>query len=488
MRPRYASALSLLASLLALTVAVRADSPALPDTPQGRRIAAMLKAFESGAPDAVRAFISDNFSESALVELPLEQRVQRLSGIAAQTGPLELSRVIEGGGSHPSFLARATKSGDWLEIGLLLEDTPPGKIRSLRFEQTEGPGGPAPEPRKASDADAAAAAKARIRELAASDEFSGVVLLAKDGKPFLLEAVGLADRDFAVPNRTDTKFNIGSINKIFTQVAVAQLAAEGRLALTDTIRKHLPDSRVPEADRITIQQLLTMTSGMGDFFGEKYAATPKDRIRTLRDFLGLFETDPLRFAPGTSRAYSNAGYVVLGLIVEKASGRDYYDYVRERIFTPAGMKNTDALPQDAVVANRAVGYTREKPGEPWRSNVYALPGRSSSAGGGYSTAEDLLAFDSALRRDALLPREWTDWFFGDKSAPAPSAGGAAPPKAAAVSPRRSGGLGFAGGTEGANAVVESDLDTGYTLVVLANQDPPAAERLVKTMRQWLGLR
>jgi CubicO group peptidase (beta-lactamase class C family) len=218
----------------------------------------------------------------------------------------------------------------------------------------------------------------------------------------------------------------------------------------------------------------------GDFFGEKYAATPKDRIRTLRDFLGLFETDALRFPPGTSRAYSNAGYVVLGLIVEKASGRDYFDYVRERIFTPAGMKNTDAFPQDAVVSNRAVGYTREKPGAPWKSNVYALPGRSSSAGGGYSTTEDLLAFDSALRGDALLPHEWTDWFFGDKSAPPPTAG--------AASPRRSGGLGFAGGTEGANAVVESDLDTGYTLVVLANQDPPAAERLMKTLRQWLGLR
>src|SRR6478672_10474217 len=274
MRPRYASAVSLLTCALATALAVRADSPQLPATPQGRRIAAMLKAFESGTPEAVRAFISDNFSESALAELPLEQRVERRSGIAAQTGPLELSRVIEAGGSRPSFLARATKSGDWLEIGLLLEDAPPGKIRSLRFDQTEGPGAPPPEPRKASDADTAAAAKARLRELAASDEFSGVVLLAKDGKPFLLEAVGLADREFAVSNRTDTKFNIGSINKIFTQVAVAQLAAEGKLALTDTIRKHLPDSRVPEADRITVQQLLTMSSGMGDFFGEKYAATP----------------------------------------------------------------------------------------------------------------------------------------------------------------------------------------------------------------------
>jgi hypothetical protein len=144
------------------------------------------------------------------------------------------------------------------------------------------------------------------------------------------------------------------------------------------------------------------------------------------------------------------------------------------------MKNTDANSPDAIVSNRAVGYTREKPGDPWRSNVYALPGRSSSAGGGYSTAEDLLAFDRALRGDRLLPHDWTDWFFGEKSAPAP-APGAAPRK-------RTGGLGFAGGTGGANAVVESDLDAGNTLVVLANQDPPAAENLMKALREWLGLK
>jgi len=439
---------------------------------------ALLNALAAGTPDAIRAFISDNFAASALAETPLDQRVQRLSGIAKQTGPLELVRVVEAGGSRPTFLAR-TKSGEWIEVSLILEDAPPRKIRNLRFEQSEGPDAAPKESRKASDADAAAAARARVKELAASDAFSGVVLLAKDGKPFLLEAAGMADRGLGVPNRTDTKFNIGSINKIFTQVAIAQLAAEGRLALSDTIRRHLPDSRIPEADRITIQQLLTMTSGMGDFFGEKFDAAAKDRIRTLRDYLALFESDPLKFEPGTSRAYSNAGYVVLGLIVEKASGRDYHDYVRERILAPAGMKNTGVNSPDAVVPNRAAGYTREKAGDAWSWNVYQLPGRSSSAGGGYSTAEDLLAFDMALRRDALLPREWTDWFFGDKGAPPPGAG-AAPRK-------RSGGLGFAGGTAGANAVVESDLDTGYTIVVLANQDPPAAETLMKTLRQWLGL-
>ena len=476
MRPLRRLALLL---VLCLAPVLRGASPPLPDTPQGRRIDAFLKAFAAGTPEAIRAFIAENFAETALAEMPLDQRVQRLSGIAKQTGPLELSKLIEAAGSKPTFLAR-TRAGEWVEISLVLEEAPPQKIRGLRFEQSEGPNAPPPEARKSSDAEAAAAARARVADLAASDAFSGVVLMAKDGKPFLLEAAGMADRGLGVPNRADTKFNIGSINKIFTQVAIAQLAAEGKLSLSDTIRKHLPDTKIPEADRITIQQLLTMTSGMGDIFGERFDAAPKDRIRTLRDYLGLFETDPLKFPPGAGRAYSNAGYVVLGLIVEKASGRDYHDYVRERIFGPAGMKSTDVNAPDAVVPNRAVGYTREKPGDAWRTNVYGLPGRSSSAGGGYSTAADLLAFDAALRGDRLLPRGWTDWFFGDKAAPPPAPD--APPR------KRSGGLGFAGGTEGANAVVESDLDTGYTLVVLANQDPPAAEALMKQLRQWLGLR
>src|SRR5207342_3868259 len=97
-------------------------------------------------------------------------------------------------------------------------------------------------------------------------------------------------------------FNLGSINKVFTQVAVAQLAEQGKLSLSDTIRKHLPDYPSPVADKITIQQLLTMTSGLGDFFGERYDATPKSRFRTLADFLPLFVNEPLLFEPGTSRS------------------------------------------------------------------------------------------------------------------------------------------------------------------------------------------
>jgi D-alanyl-D-alanine carboxypeptidase len=322
-----------------------------------------------------------------------------------------------------------------------------------------------------------------VDQAAAQGKFSGVVLLAENGKPILTKAWGFADAAQKIPNKTDTKFNLGSINKIFTQVAIAQLAEQGKLSLSDRIRRRLPDYPSLVADRITIQQLLTMTSGLGDFFGERYDATPKTKLRTLPDFLALFVDQPLLFEPGTSRRYSNAGYVVLGLIIEKVSGETYYDYVRRHVFLPAGMKDTDAYPQDSIVANRAVGYTREgedgktQPG-PKRINVDTLPARGSSAGGGYSTAPDLLAFDAAMRADKLLSPAWTDWYFSEKEK-APVAG--------APARKHSGAGGFAGGSPGVNAVIETDLDTGYSIVVLSNDDPPSAEAVAKKIRQWLGL-
>ncbi len=482
MRLRSTSALAAAFGFLALAAAVRALPAAPPDSPQGRRMAALLAAFDAGTDDALRAFVHDHFAASAQKEVPLEQRVKRLGAMAREIGPLEFHSAMKSEGPEVLFLARSKKSGQWFEVGMMLEPPPSFGILGLKFEASEGPGAERVAP-LGSDAAAAAQAGADLRRRTEADEFSGVVLAAKDGKPFFFEPYGLADRDLGVPNRRDTKFNIGSINKVFTQVAIAQLASQGKLALSDTVRKHLPDYPSPAADRITIQELVTMSSGLGDFFGDKYAATPKSKLRSLSDYLPLFADQPLLFEPGTSRRYSNAGYVVLGLIIEKATGETYYDYVREHVFRPAGMKNTDAYPQDAIVSNRAVGYTRDRddggdgaPG-PLHTNVYALPARSSSAGGGYSTAEDLLAFDAAMRADKLLPAAWTDWFYGDKASP-PAAG---------PSRKRSGAGGWAGGTAGVNAVLETDLDTGYTVVVLSNLDPPSAESVGKKIRGWLGM-
>jgi CubicO group peptidase (beta-lactamase class C family)/predicted aspartyl protease len=297
---------------------------------------------------------------------------------------------------------------------------------------------------------------AAVDTAAAQGKFSGVVLLAENGKPVMTKAWGFADAAQKIPNKPDTKFNLGSINKIFTQVAIGQLAAAGKLSLDDTIRKNLPDYPSPVADKITIQQLIEHKSGMGDFFGPEYLAAPPSSIRKLADYLPLFASKPLEFEPGTSQRYSNAGYVVLGLIIERVSGRTYYDYVRDHIFKPAGMTDTDSYAIDAKVSNRATPQTKR--GET------QLPGRGSSAGGGYSTAGDLLRFAQALRSEKLLPKKLTDWAFRNDA-------------------KRS--LGVAGGSPGINTVML--MGSPYTLIVLSNFDPPSAEEIARVARPLMGL-
>jgi D-alanyl-D-alanine carboxypeptidase len=302
--------------------------------------------------------------------------------------------------------------------------------------------------------------EAAVDSLAGAEQFSGVVMLMKDGAPLLQRAWGMADREGGRPNNVETAFNLGSINKIFTATAVRQLAAAGRLELDSTIATYWPDYPNPDvARKVTIRQLLEHRSGIGgNIFTSPVGGTRHD-IRHNRDFLQLFVHEPLRFEPGSRQEYSNAGYVVLGLLIERVSGEDYYAYVDRHIYAPAGMIHTAAYPPDSLPPNTAIGYTKggEKapPAAALRRNTDLLPGRGSAAGGGYSTATDLARFLQALR-EGKIP--------------------AGPPP----------GIGVAGGALGINAVIEGDLRGGYDLIVLTNLDPPAAERVSRLVRQWLG--
>jgi D-alanyl-D-alanine carboxypeptidase len=306
--------------------------------------------------------------------------------------------------------------------------------------------------------------KAYVDSLAGADAFSGVVLLARGAEPVYQHAWGLADREAGRANTVATRFNLGSINKVFTATVIRQLAAEGRLGLDDTLGRLLPD--YPNRDvaaRVTIRELLEHRSGVGGNIFAAPAGGTRHDVRSIRDYLGLIASAPLEFEPGTRQQYSNAGYVMLGAVIERLTGRSYYDAVRERVFVPAGMTATGSFAVDSLPANTAIGYTRVQPGMngpgapatgPWRRNTDLLPGRGSSAGGGYSTAADLLRFVVASHdgRVAAAPR----------------------------------GIGVAGGAPGLNAALEEDLPGGYHLVVLANLDPPAAERVARAVRGWVG--
>ena len=300
---------------------------------------------------------------------------------------------------------------------------------------------------------------ATLDSLSAAGQFSGVVVLARQGQPVFQHAYGLADRAAGRRNEVETAFNLGSINKVFTQTAIRQLAAAGKLDLDSTLAKYWPDYPNAEvARRVTIRQLLQHRSGIGGNIFAAPAGGRRHDVRHNRDYLPLFVNEPLQFEPGSRQQYSNAGYVVLGMLVERLSGEDYYEYVRRHVYAPAGMTRTAAWTVDSLPPNTALGYTTRDEDDAAvaaHPNTETLPGRGSSAGGGYSTAGDLVRFLQALREQKVP---------------------GAPPV----------GIGAAGGAPGINAVMEGDLPGGYDLVVMANLDPPAAERVARTVRGWLG--
>ena len=161
------------------------------------------------------------------------------------------------------------------------------------------------------------------------------MLIALDGEPILKQAYGMADRALDLPNQVDTKFNLGSMDKMFTAVAVMQLVEQGRLALDDTIADRLPDYPNQEvAKAVTIHQLLTHTSGLGDY-SESDRSEELHRSDQEWGTSPLFVDAPLEFEPGKQFRYSNSGFMVLGLIIEEVTGQSYYDYVRLNISSPA---------------------------------------------------------------------------------------------------------------------------------------------------------
>jgi CubicO group peptidase (beta-lactamase class C family) len=256
------------------------------------------------------------------------------------------------------------------------------------------------------------ATEAFLDELNDYEELSLAVMIAKDGVPVFTKAYGTASRSFAVPNNIDTKFNLASMNKMFTAVAIMQLVQQGRLGVHDKVGDHIPDYPNDEVrNEVTVYQLLTHTSGMGNIFGEVYNRTPVNRFQTIEDFLPLFVDDPLRFTPGSKYEYSNAGYIVLGHLIERITKQDYHSYVKQNIFLPAGMNDTDCYDVQYPIPNLAIGYSRSSSRSEefeYRTIEFMKMTKGGPAGGGYSTVGDLIRFGAALLENVLLNEEYTD--------------------------------------------------------------------------------
>ena len=476
MNPPFLAAFSLVFCLAASAPGQSADA-GLPATAVGKALGQFINALNSGKLAELQKFHRDRGGDPQAADQDL--------GFYEQSGGVDLGKVIQASEYEIEVEAKTRREARAVILRFAVEPNPPHPVsdigvRPLGTPRRDGapppPGGPPgdkDEPQARRPAAEVVAAAPGIVDKAIASGFSGAVLIALDGKTLLTKAAGLANRADGTPNRADTKFNLGSINKLFTKIAIAQLMAAGKLTLDTKLAAVLPGFPTKEAsEKITISHLIEMRSGIGDFFGPAFEAAPKEKIRTLQDYIPLFASKPLAFEPGASQAYSNGGYLTLGLVIEKLSAETYYDYVRDHIFKPALMSDTDSYFRSEKTPNRAIGYTR-RGGADYKSNVDALPERGSSAGGGYSTAGDLLKFTEALLANRLLDGAHTAWILG---APKPLS-----PPPPADAPRR-GGLGIAGGSPGVNGVLEINAAQKLVVVVLSNDDPPAAETLARQIR------
>lgn len=247
-----------------------------------------------------------------------------------------------------------------------------------------------------------------------TEPFSGVVSLWHGNTIVFEQAYGSAIRSESVPNRNDTRFQIASGCKIFTSVAVCQLIERGVVS-PSTLLTDCLDVPFPQFDpRITVQHLLTHTSGIPDYFDEgvmdDYEALwlqrPMYTIRTPADFLPLFQDQPMQTAPGSTFAYNNAGFIVLGLLIEQYTGTSFTDYITKHIFEVCGMHDSGYFAANQLPERTALSYIENTDGT-WRSNIYAVPIIGGADGGAYTTAADMAHFWAALLGQRLLSREGT---------------------------------------------------------------------------------
>ncbi len=446
------------------------DSATLPDTPAYTRAREVMDLINSADPAAFERYVQGSFAPEFRDAVPPEAHAAFFNEVVSTSGTLTPHGARSYSPPRPAtsatLIVRAGITEQWRAIVVEVEEAAPHKISRLSFDRARPPSD-LPKAPALTDAQIAEELGAYIDRLAKYDAFSGTVLMAKDGKPLLIRAVGLANRDFKAANSLDTKFNLGSMNKMFTAVAILQLAEQGKLSLDDTLAKYLDTTWLSQdiLDRVTIRHLLTHTSGLGSYFNETFDRSSRALFRNVNDYKPLVVSETLAFEPGSQQRYSNTGFLIAGAIVEKASGADYFDYIRKNVTGPAGMTSTDCYELDKVNDNLAVGYDRRvtPQGPEYTNNIFMHVIRGGPAGGGYSIVADLVRFDQALRSGKLLKQDalaaaWT---------PVPGPLGY--------------GLGFfvqdtpvgkivghSGGFNGISADLSMYLDAGLTVAVLSN--------------------
>lgn len=453
---------------------------ALPDTPAANQLLGWLSAFNTGDPDIIRQFMAAHRAPPPGVTL--ETLIERQTGFYKQTHGFDLRKMMSSSPERITVAAMARHTGYWMAITVSVNAQPPYAISGFNFRYMEAPAELLPT-QTLSIPEIRTKVDELIRKLIDLDRFSGAILVAKDGKPFYEKSSGWASRTWNIPNRIDTKFNVASMGKMFTAVAIAQLAEQGKLSYSDLVGKFLPDyPKKDVVEKVTVHHLLSHTSGLPL---EPYPATAATRcpqvFSTITEYLNCLHWDiALKFEPGARFDYSNYGFLLLGAIIEKASGQGYYDYIRDHIYKPAGMINTD-YELDTDPPNLASGYA-DGPNGSRRNNIFDLPRKGMPYGLGYSTVEDLLKFHVALRSGKLLNAKSLETVWTGKVDSFDNM-----QYGYGFNVKRYNGtriVGHGGGWHGITTDMDMYPDLGYTVVILNNIDSSPTYILYK-LREWL---
>jgi CubicO group peptidase (beta-lactamase class C family) len=479
---------SILIAAALFAAAVPALAQVAAPTPAQSATQSVLSAL-NGSHDSRSALLAA-FSSKALENESAADRLKWLDRIAADSGGLTVLSSSPQGDRMVEAIVRSNRGGKFGKLVVFTSKAEPGKISDIfllaardpaKVKAEAWPTGPLSMPRIASEIEKHAAA------LAAEDSFSGVVLVAKGDTVVVNRAYGLADQEWKAPNRTDTLFHMASVGKMFTAAAVLKLAGEGRLSLDDSLAKWVPEYPHPEAAKITVRHLLTHSAGIGEWDGRKIRGEKSGAE------LAATMTEPLQFEPGARFNYSNAGFVLLQAVVEKATGKSFADALEELVFAPAGMTRTGLWPVTAIVPNRATGYLRPEDDPlglgPRFSNEQFLGYGANGSGGEYSTAADMLAFNRAIATGKLLGAAMTTEMLTPRI---DFAGAQRPSKygygvdLGTCSGHATFGHGGGGPNSGVSSVDYYVRDTGWSVVVLSNYDPPAAEDLAYSICEFVA--
>ncbi len=301
-------------------------------------------------------------------------------------------------------------------------------------------------------------------------QFNGSVLVAENGKVIYQKGFGLAEMEWNIPNKPDTKFRLGSITKQFTSMLILQLVEEGKLSLEGTLSDAIPYYRADTGKKVTIHHLLTHTSGIPSYTNlPDFAADISRNPYPVEEFVKKFCSGDLEFEPGAKFSYNNSGYFLLGAVIEKVTGKPYEKVLEERIFKPLGMKNSGYDHHATIMPGRAAGYERSLEG--YTNAPYLDMSLPYAAGSLYSTVEDLYIWDQALYTNQVLPAKMKEllfkpqfqtpggaygygWFTGKKKLP--------------QSKREVSFVGHGGGINGFNTLIERYTDDKHLIVLLNN--------------------